>query len=374
MDEASEVPSIDTILSNIKDFFCRESDSTREQIIRLDEQSLRSLRDQLHSQLVDEFPATAGRPLTKRMPGNVTKLADDCWAFGASLAQGILLKEADCVLKPPDRRAQAVALQSSSATPLTAADIGNMEAILNNMTRLDREVQNLQASEIKLREIMAAQQVRIASLEERAARCGAHDNSVGDGETSPASSDAPSTADRSAPGPAATTRRATATGTSTQSGEHCSKSTSLAERRDLRSSSGEPAECRDFRSSAGETPECRHFRSSAGEKAGTGSNQRPMANSSVDSTVSTVPDTSSRTTASTVAPGQPGFFLPSEISACSSEEAPAEMISSTGGNIAVVTKQVTSSSHSGSALAREARRSEKGRSSTGSPSGTGPCC
>ena len=343
MDEANEVPSIDTILSSIKDFFCRESDATREQIARLNEQSLRSLRDQLHSHLVDEFPATAGRPLTKRMPGNVTKLADDCWAFGTSLAQGVLMKEADCVLKPPDRRAQASALQSSSATPPTAADIGNMEAILNNMARLDREIQNLQASETKLREIIAAQQVRIANLEERAARCDARDKSMGGREASPASSAALSTVDRSAPESAATSR-ATATGASSPrlcecSGEHCSESTSLAECRNLSSSSGEPAGCRDFcssagdpaecqkfRSSAGETPECRHFRSSTEETAGAGGSNRLMANNSVDVTVKTVPGTSSRIVAPTVAPGHSGL-LSSETAAHSSEEAPAETIS-----------------------------------------------
>ena len=78
MEEIDEVPRTDAILSDIQSFFSGESDSAREQIARLNEASLRSLRDQLHSQLVEVIPAIAGRPLMKRMPGNVAKLADDC--------------------------------------------------------------------------------------------------------------------------------------------------------------------------------------------------------------------------------------------------------------------------------------------------------
>ena len=169
MEEIDEVPRTDTILTDIQSFFSGESDSAREQIARLNEASLRSLRDQLHSQLVEVIPAIAGRPLMKRMPGNVAKLADDCWAFGSSLAQSVLLKEADNVLKPPDRRIPASVLRSSSATRITSAGNEKMETILNNMVRMDREIQCLQVSETKLREIIKAQQVRIASLEERLA-------------------------------------------------------------------------------------------------------------------------------------------------------------------------------------------------------------
>ena len=45
--------STDLMLKNAKSFFSQDPTSTREQIASLDEQKLRSLRDQLHLQLVE---------------------------------------------------------------------------------------------------------------------------------------------------------------------------------------------------------------------------------------------------------------------------------------------------------------------------------
>ena len=55
--------SVDSILKNVKDLFSKDPSSTREQIAMLDEPSLRRLRDQLLSQLVEVIPAIAGRPM-----------------------------------------------------------------------------------------------------------------------------------------------------------------------------------------------------------------------------------------------------------------------------------------------------------------------
>ena len=177
----------------MKGFFRQDSAITREHIATLDEQSLRHLRDQLHSKLVDELPAIAGRPLTKRMPGNVAKLADDCWAFGASLAQEALLKEADSVLKAPDRRLPITVPRPSSATQTAApaADTANLEAVLSNMIRMDRELQQLRASDTRMKAIIAAQQIRLANLEERAAKCTARDESPSIDRTTPSTSALP---------------------------------------------------------------------------------------------------------------------------------------------------------------------------------------
>ena len=184
------------ILSDVKSFFLQDATVARERIATLDEQSLRDLRDQLHVKLMDELPAIAGRQLTKRMPGNVAKLADDCWAFGASLAQEALLKEADHVLKPPDRRIPATVTRSCSATQTASSDQNaNLESILRNMLRIDREVKELRASDTRMKAILAAQQVRLTNLEERAARCAARDECPSNGETRPVSPASPATAD-----------------------------------------------------------------------------------------------------------------------------------------------------------------------------------
>ena len=174
MAEAEDLTS--SILADVKAFFLNDPASSRERIATMNEGSLRSLRDQLHTQLITEIPSVAGRVIIKRMPGNVPKLADDCWAIGASIAQGSLLKDADNILKPPDRRLQASQPEAPTSEPLPPAVIANVEAILDNMARLEREMQQIRQSEANLKSVLSAQQVRIDNLEERAARCAARDD------------------------------------------------------------------------------------------------------------------------------------------------------------------------------------------------------
>ena len=167
----NEELNVEEILSNVDSFFRQDSAFARERLARLDEPSLRSLRDQRHCKLVALIPSVAGRSLTKRMPGNVAKLTDDCWAFGASIAQEVVLKEADSALKPPDCCAPVSAPQTSAASLTSSStETANMEAILSNMLRMDKELQDLRASNIKLNQSLASQQVRIANLVDRAAR------------------------------------------------------------------------------------------------------------------------------------------------------------------------------------------------------------
>ena len=232
------IVDIDSILADIKGFFGQEPASTRELIATLDEPALRTLRDQLYPQLKEEFPATAGRPMTKRIPGNKAKLADDVWAFGASLAKQVLLKEADSVLKPPDRR---VGLVQCATQTLPSAESDRVEALISNMARIDREAQDLRASHAKMKTTIAAQQVRIANLEEREARCAARDESPSGADAAPAP--AAATASASRPPPLETPAAEVAAGSpalETTSGEGLSESTDLSEGRVTQPSTGEP--------------------------------------------------------------------------------------------------------------------------------------
>ena len=132
------------------------------------------------------------------MPGNVAKLMDDCWAFGSSIAQEALLKEADSALKAPDRRSPASLPKSSSSTQTPSQEeTDKMEAIVINMVRLDREMQQFRASNEKLNATLAAQRVRITNLEELAAGPARPDSQDISG-TAPVTSAAPSPADGSA--------------------------------------------------------------------------------------------------------------------------------------------------------------------------------
>ena len=123
------------------------------------------------------------------MPGNVAKLADDCWAFGASIAQEALLKEADCVLKAPDRRIPPCSLKPSATTQTPpSCETSKLEGVISNMVRLDREMQELRASAEKMKASLAAQRARIADLEELAARPAARIESQNVSGTAPVNS------------------------------------------------------------------------------------------------------------------------------------------------------------------------------------------
>ena len=73
-------------------------------LMTLEETDLRDLREQLHASLCSAVPAVAGRPLSRRVSGNTSALADDCWALGFSVSQGVLTHRADSnTLKPAGR-------------------------------------------------------------------------------------------------------------------------------------------------------------------------------------------------------------------------------------------------------------------------------
>lgn len=338
MEETDEVPRMDTILTDIKSFFSGESDSAREQIARLDEASLRSLRDQLHSQLVEVIPAIAGRPVMKRMPGNVAKLADDCWAFGSSLAQAVLLKEADSVLKPVDRRIPASVLRSSSATRITSAETEKMEDILNNMVRMDREIRSLQVSETKLRGILTAQQVRIASLEERLAGFvtrGGEDLS-----------DSVATPHRSALASAQTDRTPLQHARATTGTVSADASVSR-----IGTNGAKP------RSDSVDLTECRDADSYVGVSTGPGVNFPLVNDASADVTAADAPNTTSQAISSTE---QSGNALPSASTVRSSADTSVAITPTfAGDNLAAATDQVATSSHSASAPVAAVRQSEE---------------
>ena len=74
----------------------------------MDESDLRELRDTLHGALSVAIPAVAGRPLCRRVTGNLSGLADDCWTLGYSATQGVLTQRANtATLKPACRNSRA---------------------------------------------------------------------------------------------------------------------------------------------------------------------------------------------------------------------------------------------------------------------------
>ena len=64
-------------------------------LLTLEESDLRDLREQLHTELCTAVPAVAGRQLSRRVTGNTSALAEDCWALGFSASQGVLTHRAD---------------------------------------------------------------------------------------------------------------------------------------------------------------------------------------------------------------------------------------------------------------------------------------
>ena len=116
----------------------------------LDESDLRELRDMLHAALSAAVPAAAGRPLCRRIVGNLPGLVDDCWALGYSAAQGVLTQRANTAtlrpagrnpLPPPGPLRHASSASSMAPSPVTAS----LEAIISTQLRLEREVGELRA-------------------------------------------------------------------------------------------------------------------------------------------------------------------------------------------------------------------------------------
>ena len=151
-------------------------------LLTLEEKDLRDLREQLYAALCSAVPAVAGRPLSRRVTGNTSALADDCWALGYSASQGMLTQRADSnTLKPagrdplpPPGPIRPAAPVSSSISDATAS----MEAIIAMQLRLEREVTELRRDKAsldgrlkimeresdRLREENAARDSRIAEL------------------------------------------------------------------------------------------------------------------------------------------------------------------------------------------------------------------
>ena len=50
-------------------------------LLTLEESDLRDLREQLYTELCSAVPAVAGRQLSRRVTGNTSALAEDCWAL-----------------------------------------------------------------------------------------------------------------------------------------------------------------------------------------------------------------------------------------------------------------------------------------------------
>ena len=150
-------------------------------LMSLEECDLRELRETLHSALCSAVPAVAGRPLSRRVAGNVSALAEDCWALGYSTAQRLLTQRADSnTLKPAGReplpppgpiRPSAPACSSPDAS-------ASMEAVIAIQLRLEREVAELRRGKVdiegrlktlegesfKLREECAERDSRITQL------------------------------------------------------------------------------------------------------------------------------------------------------------------------------------------------------------------
>ena len=151
-------------------------------LLTLEEKDLRDLREQLYAALCSAVPDVAGRPLSRRVTGNTSALADDCWALGYSASQGMLTQRADSnTLKPagrdplpPPGPIRPSAPASSSVSDATAS----MEAIIAMQLRLEREVSELRRDKAgldgrlkimeresdRLREENAARDSRIAEL------------------------------------------------------------------------------------------------------------------------------------------------------------------------------------------------------------------
>ena len=148
-------------------------------LLTLEEKDLRDLRDQLYTELCTAVPAAAGRQLSRRVTGNTSALAEDCWALGFSASQGVLTQRADSsTLKSAGRDPLPPPGPLRPSPGTSSADSGaaaSMEAIISMQLRLEREV-------TELRRDKANVDVRLRSMEREAARlkeeCAARDSHV----------------------------------------------------------------------------------------------------------------------------------------------------------------------------------------------------
>lgn len=113
----------------------------------LDESHLRELRETLHAGLPASVPTAAGRPLCRRVAGNVTALAEDCWALGYSAAQGVLSQRASSVTLRAASRDPVPPLEE---TPVPRIDnsslVSSMEALIESQLKMERELSVLKSS------------------------------------------------------------------------------------------------------------------------------------------------------------------------------------------------------------------------------------
>lgn len=148
-------------------------------LLTLEEKDLRDLREQLFTELCCAVPAVAGRQLSRRVTGNTSALAEDCWALGYSASQGVLTQRADSsTLKSAGRDPLPPPGPLRSSPSASSADSGaaaSMEAIISMQLRLEREV-------AQLRRDKANDDVRLRCMEREATRlqeeCTARDSRI----------------------------------------------------------------------------------------------------------------------------------------------------------------------------------------------------
>ena len=119
-----------------------DSSSVCTLLATLEETDLRTLRDHLHAALPDAVPSAGGRPLARRNVGSICRLAEDCWALGSSIAQGILThRAASATLRPAERAPLAphppVVLDHTTIT-------SSFESLISTQLHLEQAVSDLQ--------------------------------------------------------------------------------------------------------------------------------------------------------------------------------------------------------------------------------------
>ena len=148
----------------------------------LEEADLRGLRERLRGDLAVAVPATAGRLLRNRQPGNMSALADDCWELGYSAAQSQLTRRADTsVLKPAGRAPlppPGSAAEPSPGQVGAAAAESSLRSIIESQLRMERELDDLR----RRASAAESQRVRLQHLEEQTSElqlaCAARDAKI----------------------------------------------------------------------------------------------------------------------------------------------------------------------------------------------------
>ena len=119
------------------------------------------------------MPAVAGRPLSRRVAGNVSALAEDCWALGYSAAQGMLTQRAGSnTLKPAGREPLPPPGQiRPSAPPASVSPDASapMEAIIAMQLRLERDVAEVRRGRASLEGRLKTLEIEAAQLREECA-------------------------------------------------------------------------------------------------------------------------------------------------------------------------------------------------------------